>query len=350
MLGVCFFLGTGGVTLGAILAALGFAHPALDAFNHLQPVWFVGTLLALLLAPVFVRLPRLRALTTAIAATGFLASAVIVVPEAAANLAPRPPLPADGRPVYRLLSHNLFGANYEFDDILRSIAEAKPDIIALQEYFGGQRRGLHDELVKTYPYFSVCRGGKRANIAIYSRINFAATQEGACTDSEDDRISRIIAKFAPDSGAPFTVVTTHLDWPVQVSQFERGRTLRESIDLAYARKQEQFNSLADALKTVPGPLLLVGDFNSTSWSHKLRRFTEVTGLTRQDHSLFTWPRRFYIWGWRNVWPPFLPLDHVMTRGGVEVHEVEATEPAGSDHEGVLTVFSVPEQQIAGSNP
>ncbi len=340
--GLGFALGTSGIVAGSLAAAFGFAHPLLDAFNHLQPLLFAGTLGCLSLAPVFVRPRRLRAFVTTLAGTGFAASAVVVVAEAVPRFETRPPLPGDGRPVYTLMTHNLFGLNGDMARVWQAVQREDPDIVLLQEYFPYQRSLLHPLMAQAYPHHTVCVGGKRANIAVYARIPFAADEEGACNAGFGDdagRISRIAARFEGIDGVPFTIVTTHLDWPVQVSQLDEGASWREGLDLAVARKQGQFTALADALTTLPGPLMVAGDFNSTSWSHVLRRFTEVSGLERQDHSFLTYPTQFYIGGWREVWP-FLPLDHVMTRGGMVVHDLHKGAPAGSDHNSVVATFSL----------
>lgn len=340
--GLAFALGTLGFVLGALAAAFGFVHPALDAFNHLQPILLAGTFASLLLTPFFVRPRRLRALVTALAATGFIASAVVVVAEVVPRFAPRPLPPGDGRPVYTLMTHNLFGLNGDMARVRQAVAREKPDIVAFQEYFPYQRSRLHPLMLEAYPHYAMCIGGKRANIAVYARMPFSAETAGACKggfERENGRISRIVAEFAGPDGAAFTIVTTHLDWPVQISQLDEGATWREGLDLAVARKQGQFAALAQALTALPGPLMLAGDFNSTSWSHALRRFTEVSGLERQDHSLLTYPTRFYIRGWRETLP-FLPLDHVMTRGGIVVHDLRKGAPAGSDHTSVIATFSL----------
>jgi len=337
--GLSFTLGATGLSLIAIGAAFGFAHPALDFFNHLQAFIFIGTLFCLLASPHIVRLPRWRALAMAISATGFLASSLIVVPDISPELGARPPLPTDGRPVYKLLTHNLFGRNYEAANLWASIQLEDPDILTFQEYFPEQRNGLHALLDDTYPYHSICKGGKRANVAIYAKMPFEAETEGACAQGDTDRISRIVARFAGVNDQPFTVVTTHFDWPGQISQLDQGANIVEGIDLAFARQRSQFADLGAALQQLPGPLVLAGDFNSTSWSYALRGFAAEAGLKRQDHTVPTYPTRYYIWGWRDTLP-FLPIDHVMTRGGIAVHELYAGDPAGSDHKSIVTRFSV----------
>lgn len=337
--GLGFFAGVLATVIVALAAVLGFASPLLDFLNNLQPIIFVGTILCLVFGPYFVRLPRLRALSTALAATAFMASAFIVVPEFVARFAPRDAAPELGPTTYKILTQNVFGKNEEAVRTVAAILNEDPDILTFQEYFYYQREGMHMLLKDQYPHHFICRGGKRANIAIYAKIPFEATPGGACAPGDRERTSRIAAAFTPENSAPFTVLTTHLDWPLQVSKFDAGADLAEGIFLATSRQQGQFADVTDALTDIAGPLLLTGDFNSTSWSYTLRNFADDSSLKRETRSLLTYPSRWSIGGWRDVLP-VLPLDHIMTRGGVTVHEIHAGDAAGSDHKPVIATFTV----------
>jgi len=313
------------LSLTAILAFFGFAVPLFDVLNHMQALIFPGLLVVLLVIVPLLGANRWRQFMLALAATGLLASAVTVVPEAVAALRPRPPLPADHRPVIKMMTHNLFGLNYDMQRVARVIDEENPDIVALQEFFSEQSGELAPLLRAKYPYSVRCRGGKRANIALYSRLPFRQVDDDACPHDAYGRTrsGHIIATFTLADGTRFSVMTTHLDWPAP----------------NMARQAEQFAAVRDALAAIDTPVILAGDFNSTPWSYALRRFAAEAGLTRQDHAIFTFPVRFYIGdAWRDTWP-LLPLDHVMTRGAVEVYDLRAGPATGSDHLPLVFTFS-----------
>lgn len=321
-----------GVSLGtlvvsglAVLALLGFAVPELDLLNHAQVLLFGGTLAALVLSLLLFAGSRWRRWISGVAAAGLLASAVTFVPEVVSGFGPRVPLPGDAPPVIKLMTHNLFGLNYEMERVSAIIASEDPDIIALQEYFIEQSSELHPMLQERYPHVAHCRGGKRANLGLYSKLPFTlADDAGACPEDAygQQRTARILAEFTLADGASFSVMTTHLDWPVPV-----------------ARQVTQFAELRGAVDAVAGPLIVAGDFNSTPWSYALRRFERQTGLVRHTRNLVTFPLRFLL---RRLVDtiPFLPLDHVMTRGGIAVHEVHTGPYSGSDHLPVFASFSV----------
>lgn len=329
VLRLCAGLAAVGAATIAILAFLGFASPNLDLLNHLQLLVFITTIVGLV-ATALLRPGVLRAFIVAYAATGFAASAVTFVPEFTWSLMPRAPLPTDGRPILKLMTHNVFGLNYEMPRTAAVIAAENPDIIALQEYFPEQREALDPLLRPKYPYSAHCVGGKRANIALYSKLPFDLREDGACHTAANatQRTSRILATFTLSDGTTFSVMTTHLDWPFPA-----------------ARQEGQMAELEAAINATNGPLIVVGDMNSTPWSYALRRLTAATRLTRHTLNLVTYPLSFTLPFLsdedRGLVPliPFLPLDHVMTRG-IAVHELHRATATGSDHLPVVFTFSI----------
>jgi endonuclease/exonuclease/phosphatase (EEP) superfamily protein YafD len=309
----------------AVAAWFGFAVPFFDLFNHFQAVLVAGLVLLLIAVGLFFIGSSWQWPLLIIVLVGLLASAMTVVPETLAAMAPRAPLPADGRPVVTLMTQNLFGLNYDMARTAKAIATENPDIVVLQEFFPEQRALLPALIEKQYPYSVYCVGGKRANIGIYSKLPFVQTMDGGCATDPNQfpRTAHILANFTLANGGKFAVLTTHFDWPFPIE-----------------RQRQQRDVIVEALKGVTTPLLLAGDFNSTPWSYAQRDFADAAGLTRQTHGIFTWPLRFAIKGWRDT-VPILPLDQVMTRGAVTIHELRAGAPNGSDHLPLIVRFSVP---------
>lgn len=308
----------------AVLALFGFAVPVLDIFNHLQLIWFFGTLAGLVLA-LLLGAPRPWAV---LAGLGFLASAWTFVPEWTASLASRPALPTDGRPVLKLMTHNIFGLNTDMKRMAAAILAEDPDILALQEYFPEQTP-LDALLKPRYPYAVRCEGGKRANIGLYSKIPFDKEMTAAdCPpDAGTQRTAHIVAGFTLSDGTHFSVLTTHFDWPYPIE-----------------RQQQELKAIEEVIAGIKGPLLVVGDFNSTPWSYAMKSFQSATGLTRETHAVLTYPlmvtvpHRLSSDGFVHL-IPFLPLDQVFDRG-IAVHELHTGAPTGSDHLPVVFRFSV----------
>jgi len=257
---------------------------------------------------------------------GLLSSAWTFGPEWLASMAARP---AASGTVIKVMTHNVFGLNYDMARVARVIAAEQPDIVALQEYFPEQTK-LDGMLKPTYPYSARCQGGKRANIALYSKIPF--DREMPAGDCPDDaygaqRTAHIIAGFTLSDGAHFSVMTTHMDWPFPIE-----------------RQLTEFQSAEISIKAVQGPLIVVGDFNSTPWSYAMKAFERDSGLKRETHAVITYPlaltvpQRISRDGLLRTLP-FLPLDQVFQRG-VTVSELHPAAPTGSDHLPVVFSFSV----------
>jgi len=338
-----FLLGLVVLTGLSAAAFLGFASPVLDALNHFQPVLFPATIIATVLGLVLFRNNPWRSAVIALAATGFLASAVIVVPEIVSSWLTRPAQLLD-RPIIKLMSRNLFGQNDQMDEVARDIFDQDPDIITFQEYFTGQRNVLHPLIARKYPFFILCSGGKRAFLAIYSKTPFALEPSTVCPANvsvRDDGVARLVARFTDKSGQQFTVVTTQLNWPIQINPLWRsGLSIRERFWRTYERKSAEWRDLVEAINAIDGPLVLVGDFNSTPWSYAMRRFGAQTGLKRNTRNLVTYPKLLFFGGrWRQTLA-FLPIDHLFSRGDIAMLEVKAGSPAGSDHLPLIARFFI----------
>ena len=342
--GTGLFFATSGFSTLAIFAVLGFIHPILDFFNHLQPFIFIGTFLALLLSLLFYKNKLLRPLIISIASIGFLSSAFIVLPDGITRIKNEIDNPLEeNKKSYKILTQNLFGRNYDAWRTVNEIKKINPDIIAFQEYFYFQREAIHHLIAEQYPFYEICKGGKRNNIAIYSKTKFELDKASSCYIGERHRISRIIAKFKDQYGGEFSVVTTHLDWPLQVSKLNDGDGIKERLDLSIKRKTEQLADLSKAINSISTPIVLVGDLNSTPWSYALRDFAKKSGLSLLTNSMFSYPNRLYLFGdWRNV-IPFLPLDHILLSDGIDKKSIKKGDPAGSDHNPIVLEFSVSEK-------
>lgn len=315
-------LGALAVATLSILALFGSMVWTLDLLNHGQILLLPATLIALFIVTICLR-GQVRGMAMIYAFVGVAASANVMVPEFIDGMRGHPAI--DGRPTIKMMTHNLFGMNYDMEKVSAAILAEDPDIIVFQEYFGEQATDLHPLLLAKYPYFVRCRGGKRANLGMYSRIPLQQVDDGACPNDAygTTRTAHILAHFRTPEGKSFSVVTTHMDWPFPVQ-----------------RQRQQLRALSEVIDDIDGPMILAGDFNSTPWSYSLRDFVARNGLVRETVNLVTYPLRWFYFGkWRDT-VPFLPLDHVMTRGGIVVHDLHAGMRTASDHLPVVFEFSL----------
>jgi len=87
--------------------------------------------------------------------------------------------------------------------------------------------------------------------------------------------------------------------------------------------------LADLIRELTDPVILLTDFNATSWSSNFQDLTTATGL-RDSRIGFgvqpTWPAQ--LPGLR------VPIDHCLVSPKIEIHDRRVTANAGSDHFGI----------------
>jgi endonuclease/exonuclease/phosphatase (EEP) superfamily protein YafD len=312
-----FALGILGASAGAVLALLGFAIPVLDLLNHLQMVLFFATLLG----AVGALLLGMRWAWKALALIGLAASAWTYGPEWLSAVTPRE---AVAGTTIKVMSHNVFGLNYELDRVDDAIEAEDPDIVVLQEFFPEQA-GLIDLLKVRYPYWVRCQGGKRANLGLFSKMPFTELMTPADCPSRatgSQRTAHIIAGYQLEDGTSFSMMTTHMDWPYPIE-----------------RQADQMSAAAEAIRALEGPLVVAGDFNSTPWSYALKRFEEESGLTRETRNLITYPVLFGGNERLIRTLPFLPLDQVFQRG-VTINSLHSSSETGSDHLPVVFSFVV----------
>lgn len=208
-----------------------------------------------------------------------------------------------------LLTVNVQARNEASDQLLRIIAETRPDVLLLIEFtprWGEHIVGLNAD----YPHqVRVPRAGN-FGIALLSRYPFATARE-----------LQLGATAAIDAalkmpGGTFRLVGVHLAPPVSAAGArERNAQLAALGELAESRHQ---------------PLLITGDFNLSPYSPHFGELLERTGLSdaRAGRGLdFTWPTFFPLLG--------IPIDHCLVSDELAVAEYRRLGRFGSDHYPIL---------------
>lgn len=101
-------------------------------------------------------------------------------------------------------------------------------------------------------------------------------------------------------------------------------------------RDAELQSVAELLRGADGPVLLAGDLNLTPWSASFRDLLRHAGLTDPRPSfglLPTWPQALPLLG--------VPIDHILSKGGVRVGKLERVGIPGSDHYGLLAELEIP---------
>jgi endonuclease/exonuclease/phosphatase (EEP) superfamily protein YafD len=209
-----------------------------------------------------------------------------------------------------------YNVNYRRWDTLATekVVRAYPaDILGLIEPEAGQAADLRARVKDIFPHYYRATGG---NLSLFSRYPITAAR----TDNLQTRYHNLFATLNVQ-GKAAQVVVTHPLAPISRNYFNlRNQTIRSLAN--YAQKQKT-------------PLIIMGDFNATSWSPYMRAFGQRSGLRNasQGHGIHL------TWFYSNFRSPYqlikIPIDHIFVSPNIPVSEITAGEPGVSDHRPVI---------------
>jgi len=299
-----------GLMLGLAGGAAGWLGNLWIAFDVFSQFSYQFWLVVLAFAVAFF-MPFARVLTgIAIVMIGLLVISALPHLTAASYPAPEIKAPADHR-VLRVMSFNTWLLNADVDAMAAEIERNDPDILVLQE-FGTEKRALLDRLKARMPYQDDCRHLDHCYMAVLSKFPIEDFESHAAWVGPP----MVRARFGKELGG-LTVIGIH------------------TIRFPYFRAQfTQLNELADLVRRLEGPRIVMGDFNATPSSRLLGTFEQRSSLRRLDNWLPTWPANFQM--------PQLAIDHIFASPDVKsVEKVRIGNNAGSDHFPLVVRVAVP---------
>lgn len=292
---------------------LAIAVSALSGFGHRGPdllAQFVAPALlaTAALAAVLLLLRRMRWALAAAATAGLLALAVWP------QWFPPTGRAAPATPILRLYSANLWARNDDIAAIAASIREADADILVLIE-LGDAPAARIDTLLEGYPYRVVTHRIDRPSGAARSVI--ASRRPLREIPDRPDGLHAVAAVAETPLG-PVNVIGVHLTrpWPFQ----EQWGQISEAMALAAIRR------------SLEGPVIVAGDFNSVSSARIGRQVKKDVGLVPAP-------------GFPGTWPAALPaalgvtIDHVWRSPDLALTGRRLGRPTGSDHRPVVVEFT-----------
>ena len=290
----------------ATLAGFGARHGwQLELFCHFRVQYFWALALACTGFAVLGR--RVLMLVAAALAA---ANLVLILP-----LYFGPDATANDSTTLRALELNVHFLNQNYDATLDLIRRDKPDIVVLCEITPGWKEALK-ALDKEYPYSEIIPSRSPAGLALLSRYQI--------TDIAVKTLSRvglptIVAGLETPDGR-LTVIATHPASPSTATDFKyRNEQLAEVGRIAGERA---------------GPVMVLGDLNTTGWSPFFQDMLEVSGLVDSRRGFgvaATWPSLLL--------PLRIPIDHCLVSPEVSVGEYRVGPSVGSDHRPIVVDFA-----------
>lgn len=224
--------------------------------------------------------------------------------------APGQPDPLPGATPLRAASVNLLYTNDRSSAIADDLLRRDLDLVVFNEYTAEHQATLLDhDLAAALPH-RVDRDGLRAGgIAVWSRFPIT---EGSRPATVNYTIEVSVA--SPDG--PIRVLAVHPPAPVT----------------NYGGWERDLEIIGDLGAASDAPTLAIGDFNASYWHPGFRDLLKrgFVDAHMADGKGFStsWPTDRFV-------PPFVQLDHALTRGGLVSLDVENFDIPGSDHRGLV---------------
>ena len=236
--------------------------------------------------------------------------------------------PPPGEQVVRIMSYNVFGANWNFEAAVTEIVSQDPDVLVVCEY----TRNWHDilqVLYDDYPHRLTLPRWHGFGIAVLSKIpidSHEVLQLGTVVDKNGKR-QTVTDNPVPVVNLKFGQRTVRLVGFHSLSPMNQQRmTLRN----------QQFADLGKFLAKKDVPTILVGDLNCTTWSYFLKK-----DLLKRARLFDSRQGIGYQGTWRADLKPFtIPIDHALVSRHIHVHDRWTGNRGGSDHLPIIVEVSV----------
>ena len=220
---------------------------------------------------------------------------------------PGGPAPEKGAPVVRIYSANVHTFNQDAAAIRESILASKADVVVLIEV-GTEVTSKLDLILAGYPYRAP------GDVAVGSNTVMASRWRLTSAPSPSDGLDAVLSRIESPLG-PIHLAGAHLTrpWPFVESWGQISQTM----------------ALQARLETVPGPKIVVGDFNSVSSARIGRQVKRDLGLHPAPGFPGTWPSSV---------PAFagLTIDQVYASPDLAFISRRIGLDNGSDHRPVIT--------------
>lgn len=222
-------------------------------------------------------------------------------------LPPVAPENATGRTVRALLA-NVHVHNRDHGRFLQLVRDQSPDVIVVLEVNRGWLTAL-EVLNDEYPYHAGQPREDSFGIAFFSRL---PADSVALREIGPAELPSVIARIDCGANVALELLGTH---PLPPTSAEYA-----------AFRNQQLRAVAQIVRGLPRPTVLVGDLNTTSWSPWFRELIDISNM-RDSRLGFgvqpSWPGRAAAIG--------IAIDHVLISRDIAVERRMVGPDIGSDH-------------------
>jgi endonuclease/exonuclease/phosphatase (EEP) superfamily protein YafD len=287
-----------------LLSLLGFLNPWIDLLSHFR--WQYTVLLAMsTLYAVFAKFKKLIWVLATCTLLNGACVAYLWLPESGEKSGINQPV----QPVtLSILDMNLFFRNDNYAAIIKEIQQRNADVVVLEELTPDLFSHL-EEALSSYPYQCTITRLDPFGIGIFSKKRFVRSVENPChlpvcfvIQADIEVGSKVVSILAIHNLAPITVQSAGLN-----NQIASGVK-------AFAAAQKDRS------------IILIGDINSTPWSHLFWQLFSAANFKDSERGF----------GLQNSWttsdaPMAIPIDHCFFTPDWRCAERRLGSNVGSDH-------------------
>jgi endonuclease/exonuclease/phosphatase (EEP) superfamily protein YafD len=210
-------------------------------------------------------------------------------------------------PHFRVVGYNVWARNTDQNDVLDFLRETDPDVAVCCEVRGDVARRFSLELKDVFPYQALA---PRESV------------EGIVVLSKHPILSQDVTEL-PGGSLVVNVDISYDDERIHVlgiHPFSPVTSRRWKI------RNEQLETTAELARTMPGPAIVIGDFNTPPWSHYFGKFERESSFRDTQRGVGftrTWPRGKSLLQ--------IPIDHAFVSEHWLVKSRTAGRATSSDH-------------------
>jgi endonuclease/exonuclease/phosphatase (EEP) superfamily protein YafD len=207
----------------------------------------------------------------------------------------------------KIATLNVDFSGTEYARVEKFIQDYSADILLLNEITPLWLQQL-DELKTMYPHSYLAPKDDAFGMAIFSRFPIVSSK----TIILDAPLNPALVSEVDINGTKVMIYGVHLFAPMTNNYF-------------HARNR-QLKKLAAMIEENNSPVIVLGDFNITTWSYYFKDFIRTTSLKQSTAGQGlqpTWPSYFF--------PFYIQLDHILLSEEFHVINSKSEKYAGSDH-------------------
>lgn len=231
---------------------------------------------------------------------------------------PQDLVPAAETRSLKLVSANLLRSNDDYEAIDRYLQAEDPDVVVLLETTAAIREGLQP-LMARYPHHRIETREGYFGLMLLSRYPIQASDLHYLCDADVPTIHATLKV----GQQPVQVIATHPPAPPKYHEM--------------VWRNQQLQGLAALAADLPGPLILAGDLNITSYHPRFNDLLRESGLydSRRGFGIqATWPVR--------LGPLGISLDHCLLTPDIRVEQRRVGLDIGSDHAPIALTLAIPQ--------